>query len=199
MRGRKRRKERRGLTVHDMNEDVEKKLITEEELDRAVTDIAARIDADYDDSGRKLLLLGILKGSVVFMGDLMKKIRRPVEIDFMKVSSYTGTLTRGRVDILLDLRRGDLHNLDIIVVEDIVDSGNTLSYLVNYLKLKGANSVRCATMLDKPSRRKVPFTPDYVGIEIPDYFVVGYGLDYDEKYRTLPYVGVLKPEIYSTR
>jgi hypoxanthine phosphoribosyltransferase len=182
-----------------MNEDVEKKLITEEELDRAVTDIAARIDADYDDSGRKLLLLGILKGSVVFMGDLMKKIRRPVEIDFMKVSSYTGTLTRGRVDILLDLRRGDLHNLDIIVVEDIVDSGNTLSYLVNYLKLKGANSVRCATMLDKPSRRKVPFTPDYVGIEIPDYFVVGYGLDYDEKYRTLPYVGVLKPEIYSTR
>ncbi len=182
-----------------MNEDVEKKLITEEELDRAVTDIAARIDADYDDSGRKLLLLGILKGSVVFMGDLMKKIRLPVEIDFMKVSSYTGTLTRGRVDILLDLRRGDLHNLDIIVVEDIVDSGNTLSYLVNYLKLKGANSVRCATMLDKPSRRKVPFTPDYVGIEIPDYFVVGYGLDYDEKYRTLPYVGVLKPEIYSTR
>ncbi len=181
-----------------MNEDVELTLVSQEQIDEAVSRIAAAIDRDYGDSGRKLLLLGILKGSVVFMGDLMKKIKRPVEIDFMKVSSYTGTQTRGRVDILLDLRRSDLHNLDIIVVEDIVDSGNTLSYLVNYLKLKGANSVRCATMLDKPSRRKVPFTPDYTGLEIPDLFVVGYGLDYDEKYRTLPYIGVLKPEIYSS-
>lgn len=184
--------------MHDMNEDVEKTLVSQEQIDEAVTRIAAAIDEDYADSGRKLLLLGILKGSVVFMGDLMKKIRRPVEIDFMKVSSYSGTQTRGRVDILLDLRRSDLHNLDIIIVEDIIDSGNTLSYLVNYLTLKGAHSVRCATMLDKPSRRKVPFTPDYTGLEIPDLFVVGYGLDYDEKYRTLPYIGVLKPEIYSS-
>ena len=183
--------------MYDMNNDVEKVLVSEEEINRAVTKIAGEIDRDYDESGKKLVLLAILKGSVVFMGDLMKKIRRPVEIDFMRVSSYTGTETRGKVDILLDLHRNDLADSDIIIVEDIVDSGKTLSYLTDYLMLKGANSVKCATMLDKPSRRKVPFTPDYTGLMIPDYFVVGYGLDYDEKYRTLPYIGILKPEIYS--
>lgn len=182
--------------MHDMNNDIERVLISEEEIDKAVTRIAEAIDRDYDESGKRLLLLGILKGSVVFMGDLMKKIRRPVDIDFMKVKSYQGTKTTSTVNILLDLVRKDLGDVDIIIVEDIVDSGNTLSYLTEYLKLKGASSVRCATMLDKPSRRKVPFVPDYTGLEVPDYFVVGYGLDYNEKYRTLPYIGVLKPEIY---
>ena len=162
-----------------------------------MTRIAAEIDRDYGESGRSLLLLAILKGSVVFMGDLMKKIRRPVEIDFMRVSSYSGTETRGKVDILLDLHRDDLGGVDILIVEDIVDSGKTLAYLSNYLKFKGAHSVKCATMLNKPSRRKVAFEPDYSGLVIPDYFVVGYGLDYNEKYRTLPFIGILKPEIYT--
>jgi len=183
--------------MHDMNNDISRILISEKEIDSVVTKIANEIDRDYDESGKRLLLLAILKGSVVFMGDLMKKIKRPVEIDFMRVSSYSGTDSRGKVDILLDLHRNDLQDIDIIVVEDIVDSGKTLSYLTEYLKLKGANSVRCATMLDKPSRRKVDFNADYVGMTVPDYFVVGYGLDYDEEYRTLPYIGILKPEVYS--
>jgi hypoxanthine phosphoribosyltransferase len=182
----------------NMKNDIEYTLVSEEEIEEAVSRIASQIDADYPDHSKGLLLLCILKGSVVFMGDLMKKIERPVEIDFMKVSSYgSGTTTSGRVNILLDLHRGDLSKLDIVIVEDIIDSGRTLSYLVEYLKLKGANSVRCCTMLDKPSRRQVEFEPDYVGKVIPDAFAVGYGLDYDEKYRTLPFVGVLRSDIYS--
>ncbi|MBQ2512112.1 MAG: hypoxanthine phosphoribosyltransferase [Clostridia bacterium] len=180
-----------------MRDDIERILVSEKEIEETVTRIAAEIDRDYGESGRSLLLLAILKGSVVFMGDLMKKIRRPVEIDFMRVSSYSGTETRGKVDILLDLHRDDLGGVDILIVEDIVDSGKTLAYLSNYLKFKGAHSVKCATMLNKPSRRKVAFEPDYSGLVIPDYFVVGYGLDYNEKYRTLPFIGILKPEIYT--
>lgn len=183
----------------NMKEDIEYILVSEEEIEQTVERIAAEIDRDYPDHSKGLLLLCILKGSVVFMGDLMKKLERPVEIDFMKVSSYgAGTTTSGRVNILLDLQhRGDLAKLDIIVVEDIIDSGRTLSYLVEYLKLQGASSVRCCTMLDKPSRRQVEFEPDYVGKVIPDAFAVGYGLDYNEKYRTLPFVGVLRSDIYS--
>ena len=181
-----------------MLHDIDYILVSEKEIELIVSRIAADIDRDYKDSDKKLLLLCILKGSVVFMGDLMKKIRRPVEIDFMKVSSYgAGTSTSGRVNIMLDLYRNDLNDVDIIIVEDIIDSGKTLSYLCEYLMLKGANSVRTCTMLDKPSRRQVDFNADYVGREIPDAFVVGYGLDYDEKYRTLPFVGVLKPEVYT--
>ena len=183
--------------MYSMRDDIERILVSEKEIEETVTRIAAEIDRDYGDSGRSLLLLAILKGSVVFMGDLMKKIRRPVEIDFMRVSSYSGTETRGKVDILLDLHRDDLGRVDILIVEDIVDSGKTLAYLSNYLKFKGAHSVKCATMLNKPSRRKVDFEPDYSGLVIPDYFVVGYGLDYNEKYRTLPFIGILKPEIYT--
>ena len=131
------------------------------------------------------------------MGDLMKKISLPVEIDFMKVSSYKGgTTTTGRINIILDLQRKDLSECDIIIVEDIIDSGRTLSYLVDYLRLGGAKSVSTCTLLDKPSRRQVEFTPDYVGKEIPDEFVIGFGLDYDEMYRNLPYVGILKREVY---
>ena len=181
-----------------MKHDIDYILVSEKEIDETVTRIAAEIDRDYPDRNRGLLLLCILKGSVVFMGDLMKKIERPVEIDFMKVSSYgSGTTTTGKVNIMLDLHRTDLANLDILIVEDIIDSGKTLSYLVDYLKLAGARSVRTCTMLDKPDRRQVDFTPDYTGRIIPDEFVVGYGLDYDEKYRTLPFIGVLKREVYS--
>ncbi|MGN1048676.1 MAG: hypoxanthine phosphoribosyltransferase [Eubacteriales bacterium] len=180
-----------------INQDIAEILIDEKEIDGICTRIANEISEDYRGSKKKLLLLCILKGSVVFMGELMKKISVPVEIDFMKVSSYGGgTSSTGNINILLDLHRGDLGDVDIIVVEDIIDSGRTLSHLSEYLRLKGANSVRTCTLLDKPSRREVDFTPDYVGKVIEDKFVVGFGLDYDEKYRALPYVGVLKPEIY---
>ena len=180
-----------------MLKDIERILVSEEEIDSLVTRIAGEIDRDHKDSPRKLLLLCILKGSVVFMGELMKKITLPVEIDFMKVSSYgNGTESSGRINIVLDLHRGDLENLDIIIIEDIIDSGKTLSHLKKYLELKGAGSVKTCTLLDKPSRRQVEFVPDYIGREIPDEFVIGFGLDYDEKYRNLPYVGILKREVY---
>ena len=179
-----------------LDNDIEHVLVSEEELDQIVTDIAAEIDRDYADCGGSLLLLGILKGSVVFMADLMKKLTIPVEIDFMKVSSYgKSTQTTGRINILLDLHRSDLSRRDVIIIEDIIDSGRTLSYLTEYLKINGAHSVKTCTLLDKPTRREVEFIPDYRGREIPDEFVVGYGLDYAEKYRALPYVGVLKKEI----
>ena len=182
-----------------MNCDIAKILVTEEELDIITTRLAAEIDRDYKGADKRLVLVCILKGSIVFMGDLMKKITVPVEIDCMKVSSYgEGTVTTGAVNIKLDLIRPDLNLCDILIVEDIIDSGVTLSYLTKYLINKGAKSVKTCTLLDKPSRRKVDYTPDYMGLEIPDEFVVGYGLDYAEKYRALPYVGVLKPEIYST-
>ena len=177
--------------------DIDHILVSEEELDRIVTEIAAKIDEDYKDCGGSLLLLGILKGSVVFMADLMKKLTIPVEIDFMKVSSYgKDTKTSGRINIILDLQRSNLSSRDIIIIEDIIDSGKTLSYLTEYLKINGARSVKTCTLLDKPSRREVEFVPDYRGCEVPDEFVVGYGLDYSEKYRALPFVGVLKEEIY---
>ena len=183
----------------ELDRDIERVLISQEEIDRVTTRIARELDRDYRDS-KRFLLLCILKGSVVFMGDLMKKVSLPVEIDFMKVSSYSkGTESTGRVNILLDLNRRDLSTCDVIVIEDIIDSGRTLSYLVDYLKLNGAHSVRTCTLLDKPSRRVVDFTPDYVGTLIPDEFVVGYGLDYAEQYRTLPYIGILKPEIYTKK
>ena len=181
-----------------MNKDIAKILVSEEELDRITTRIAKEIDRDYSGEDKHLILVCILKGSIVFMGDLMKKITVPVEIDCMKASSYgAGTVTTGTVNIHLDLIRPDLNTCDLLIIEDIIDSGTTLSYLTKYLKGKGATSVRTCTLLDKPSRRRVDFVPDYCGAEIPDEFVVGYGLDYDEKYRALPYVGVLHPHIYN--
>ena len=181
-----------------MNKDVAKILVSGEEIDCITTRLAKEIDRDYSGEDKRLILVCILKGSIVFMGDLMKKITVPVEIDCMKVSSYgAGTVTTGTVNIHLDLIRPDLDKCDLLIIEDIIDSGVTLSYLTKYLLGKGARSVRTCTLLDKPSRRKVDFTPDYCGIEIPDEFVIGYGLDYDERYRALPYVGVLRPEIYS--
>ena len=183
-----------------MNKDVAKVLVSGEEIDRITTRLAKEIDRDYSANDKRLILVCILKGSIVFMGDLMKKITVPVEIDCMKVSSYgAGTVTTGTINIHLDLIRPDLDKCDLLIVEDIIDSGVTLSYLTKYLLGKGAKSVRTCTLLDKPSRRKVDFTPDYCGTEIPDEFVIGYGLDYDERYRALPYVGVLRPEVYSEK
>ena len=180
-----------------MNKDVAKILVTAEEIDEITTRIAKEIDRDYAGDDKKLILVCILKGSIVFMGDLMKKITVPVEIDCMKASSYgAGTVTTGTVNIHLDLIRPDLDKCDLLIIEDIIDSGLTLSYLTKYLQGKGAKSVRTCTLLDKPSRRKVDFTPDYCGCEIPDEFVIGYGLDYAEEYRNLPYVGVLKRSVY---
>ena len=181
-----------------MNKDVAKILVSGEEIDEITTRLAREIDRDYSGEDKRLILVCILKGSIVFMGDLMKKITVPVEIDCMKVSSYgAGTVTTGTVNIHLDLIRPDLDKCDLLIIEDIIDSGVTLSYLTKYLLGKGAKSVRTCTLLDKPSRRKIDFVPDYCGTEIPDEFVIGYGLDYDEKDRALPYVGVLRPEIYS--
>ncbi|MBO7196835.1 MAG: hypoxanthine phosphoribosyltransferase [Clostridia bacterium] len=181
-----------------INKDIGKILISEGELDAIVTRLAAEIDRDYAGDDKRLVLLCILKGSIVFMGDLMKKLTVPLEIDCMRVSSYgAGTSSSGNVNIIMDIMRSDLRDCDLLIVEDIIDSGRTLSYLTKYLFNKGAKSVKTCTLLDKPSRRVVEFTPDYSGIEIPDEFVVGYGLDYDEKYRALPFVGVLKPEVYS--
>lgn len=178
--------------------DIAKILVSEEEIDKITTRIATEIDRDYMNHEGRLVLVCILKGSIVFMGDLMKKIKTPVEIDCMKVSSYgAGTTTTGTVNIHLDLMRPDLGECDLLIVEDIIDSGVTLSYLTKYLRAKGARSVRTVTLLDKPSRRKVDFVPDYCGVVIPDEFVVGYGLDYDEKYRALPFVGVLDPSVYA--
>ena len=179
-------------------DDVAHILVSEAEIDAIVTRIAGEIDRDYSDPNKNLVLVCILKGSIVFMGDLMKKIKVPVEIDCMKVSSYgAGTESTGQIHITLDLLRPDIDQCDFLIIEDIIDSGITLSHLTKYLKLKGAKSVKTCTLLDKPSRRKVNFTPDYCGVEIPDEFVIGYGLDYAEKYRALPFVGVLKPEVYT--
>ena len=181
-----------------LSKDIGSILVSAEEIDEIVTRIAAEIDRDYARPDKKLVLLCILKGSIVFMGDLMKKIRVPVEIDCMKVSSYgAGTTSSGNINIMLDVVRPDISSCDFLIVEDIVDSGNTLSRLVKYLKERGANSVKTCTMLDKPDRRVVEFVPDYCGQVIPDEFVVGFGLDYDEKYRNFPYVGILHPKVYT--
>ena len=179
-----------------LENDVERVLISKEQLDEIVSRMAAQISEDYKD--KNLLLLCILKGSVVFFSDLMRKITLPMQIDFMKVTSYgKGMKSTGNVRILLDLHREDFSEVDVLIVEDIIDSGRTLSTLVEYLKMKGCRSVKTCTMLDKPARREVEFQPDYSGQIIPDEFVIGYGLDYAEKYRELPYVGILKPSVYT--
>lgn len=180
-----------------MLNDIESILVSEKQIDEITTRIATQINKDYANTGKKLVLICILKGSLMFSCELMKKITLPLEIDFMKVSSYgSKTISSGVINIHLDIKREDMEEVDFLVIEDIVDSGKTLSHLVRYLKERGANSVRTCTMLDKPERRTVEFVPDYCGQVIPDKFVVGFGLDYNEKYRNLPFVGVLKPEVY---
>lgn len=170
-------------------------LISEEQLHQKVAQIGKQVSADYQD--KNLLMVSVLKGSVVFMADLMREISIPCEIDFMCVSSYgSGTKTSGVVKIIKDLDI-DLKDRDLLIVEDILDSGMTLSYIKEMLKQRETKSIKICTLLDKPERRKADITPDYVGFTVPDEFVVGYGLDYDEKYRNLPYVGILKPEVYT--
>ncbi|MBQ4113193.1 MAG: hypoxanthine phosphoribosyltransferase [Clostridia bacterium] len=172
-------------------------LVTQEEISAICDRLAAEIQATYENSTRRLVMVVILKGSMPFAAELMKRLTLPLELEFMKVSSYgAGTKTSGEIKISLDLKRDDLQDIDLLVVEDIVDSGRTLSRLTTLLKNRNANSVRTCTLLDKPSRREVDFVPDFCGATIPDEFVVGFGLDYDEKYRNLPFVGVLRREVY---
>ncbi|MBQ9973750.1 MAG: hypoxanthine phosphoribosyltransferase [Oscillospiraceae bacterium] len=178
-----------------MERDIESILYTQEELAQRVTELAEAINRDYE--GKKLILISVLRGSFIFMADLARQIKHPCLIDFMSVSSYgKGTSSSGQVQITKDLSE-DISGLDVIVVEDILDSGNTLSYLLRLLEQRHPASIRLCTLLDKPERRVKPITADYAGFAIPDAFVVGYGLDYAEKYRNLPYIGILKPEVYS--
>ena len=182
--------------MYDMNRDIDHVLVSQQQLQDKISELGAQISRDYD--GHELLLVSILKGSVVFMADLMRAITIPCAIDFMVVSSYGGsnTTTTGLVKIVKDLDQ-DLTGKDVLIVEDILDTGVTLSHLMPMLRMRNPSSVKICSILSKPSRRKADIEPDYMGFEVPDEFVVGYGLDYDEKYRNLPYVGVLKPEVYT--
>ena len=177
-----------------MNNDVKEILISEDSIKEKVKELGQRISKDYE--GESVFLIGILKGSVPFMADLMREITIPVTMDFMAVSSYgNGTSSTGVVRILKDLDF-EIKDKNIIIVEDIIDIGITLSYLVDYLKNCGPKNIEIAALLTKPERNKVKVDAKYIGYEVPDKFVVGYGLDYAEKYRNLPYIGVLKEEIY---
>ena len=164
-------------------------LISEDEVEKRVRELAEKISADYE--GREVCLVGILKGACFFMCDLAKRISVPVTIDFMQASSYGGaTESSGTVRIKKDVD-DSIENKDVIIVEDIVDSGRTLAFLGDFLRSKGASSIRYCTLLDKPERRVVSLHVDYVGFKIPNKFVVGYGMDYDQKYRNLPYIGIV--------
>ncbi len=177
-----------------MMNDIEKVLLSEEEIKDILSRLGDQISKDYKD--KNLLLVSVLKGSIVFMADLMRVITVPCKIDFMAVSSYgSGTESSGSVKIIKDLDI-DLNGYDLLIVEDILDSGNTLSHLKKLLLDRNPKSIKICTFLDKPSRRTANLKADYVGREIPDEFVVGYGLDFDEKYRNLPCLGILKRSVY---
>ncbi len=175
-----------------MLNEIKEILIDENKIQAAVKELAAQINTDY--AGEEITLLVILKGSVVFAADLMRHIKCPVSLDFMQVSSYGSTTVSGRLKILKDSQH-DLNGKKVIIVEDIIDSGNTLKMLTELLDERGAE-VEICTLLSKPARREVDIYVKYCGIEIPDEFVVGYGLDYDERFRNLPYIGILKKEVY---
>ncbi|MBC8015643.1 MAG: hypoxanthine phosphoribosyltransferase [Sporomusaceae bacterium] len=178
-----------------MINDVESVLLSAEELSKRVAEIGADITSDY--AGKEILMIGVLRGAVLFMADLARAIKVPVAIDFMAVSSYgSGTSSSGVVRILKDLDE-DVAGKHVLVVEDIIDSGLTLNYLLDNLKSRKPASIKLCTLLNKPERRKVKVDIDYNGFDVPDYFVIGYGLDYKEKYRNLPFIGILKPEVYS--
>ena len=179
----------------EMEQDILKVLVTEEELQKRVNELGEVL---YDQfQGKNPLFLGVLKGSFIFMADLIRATQLKSDLEFMSVSSYANaTESSGRVRIVQDVQH-DITGRDIIVVEDILDSGNTLAYLKDYLLGKGAASITIVTLLDKPARRAKAITADYAGFVVPDEFVVGYGLDYAQRYRNVPYIGVLKPEVYS--
>lgn len=177
-----------------LNKDIKEVLVTEEQLKEVNERLGAKITEDFKD--KNLLVVGILKGSIYFMTDLTRYIDLPLKLDFLAVLSYGGgTSSSGAVKILKDIDI-NLEGYDILLVEDILDSGRTLHYVCEMLKTRKPKSVSIVTLLDKPERRVVDLTPDYVGCQVPDEFVVGYGLDYDQKYRNLPYIGSLKREIY---
>lgn len=178
-----------------LKDDVAEVLITEEELQAKTSELGRAISVDYQ--GRDLLAVCILRGAVVFLSDLIRQITIPHEMDFMAVSSYGGTRTEssGVVRILMDLATS-IEGRDVLIVEDIVDTGLTLNYIIDNLKTRRPASLRTCALLNKQARRQVDVPLDYVGFDIPDKFVIGYGLDYDEKYRNLPFIGVLKPELY---
>ena len=176
-----------------MRNDIQSILLTEEEIREKVSAVGKLISRDYE--GKNPLFVGVLKGCFIFMADLMRSVDIPCSMDFMAVSSYSGTTSTGAVKINKDLSE-DIQGRHVIIVEDILDSGVTLNYLKSFLYQRQPASIRIATLLDKPSRRKAAIYPDYACFEVPDAFVVGYGLDYNERYRNLPYIGVLKPEVY---
>lgn len=181
----------------DLNEDVAEILLSEDQIRVKVVELGKRISADY--AGRELTLVSVLKGSLPFMADLMRQIDLPLQIDLMEVSSYGGTATEssGLVQILKDLS-APIDGRDVLLVEDIIDTGLTLNYLLRYLRGKNPQSIKVCALLDKPARRLIEIPIDYVGFEIPDAFVVGYGLDFGEVYRNLRFVGVLRPEAYES-
>jgi hypoxanthine phosphoribosyltransferase len=181
----------------DLGRDIGEILLTEDQIAAKVAELGARIGADYAD--RRLTLVSVLKGSLPFMADLMRAIPVPLRIDLMEVSSYGGTTTEssGLVRILKDLS-ATIEGEDVLIVEDIIDTGLTLNYLVRYLRGKNPRSLRICTLLDKPARRLVDIPVEYTGFTIPDQFVVGYGLDFGEYYRNLRFVGVLRPEVYTS-
>lgn len=176
------------------DKDIQEVLFSEETLRRRVAELGAEITRDYQ--GKEPILASVLRGSYIFMADLARAIDLPVRVDFMSVSSYgKGTKSSGQVQITKDLS-DEIEGKDLIVVEDILDSGNTLYYLLQVLQARHPASIRLCTLLDKPERRVKPITADYAGFTVPDAFVVGYGLDYAERYRNLPYIGILKPSVY---
>ena len=176
-----------------MEKDIERVLISQIELEKKVQEIGEQISKDYE--GETPIFVGVLKGCFIFMADLMRHVSINCSMDFMAVSSYQGTSSTGAVKINKDLNES-IEGKHLILVEDILDSGVTLNYLKNYLSLRKPASIKIATLMDKPARRKADIYADYSCFEVPDAFVVGYGLDYNEKYRNLPYIGVLKPEVY---
>ena len=181
--------------AESLNDDILEVLLSEEEIRAKVAELGARLTRDY--AGKTPFFLGVLKGCYVFMSDLVRNVDLHCNMDFMAVSSYGGgTSSTGAVRITKDLSR-DIEGKDVIIVEDILDSGITLSYLKKYLQNRKPASIRIATLLDKPARRRADIRAEYCGFTVPDEFVVGYGLDYAEDYRNLPYIGILKPEIYS--
>lgn len=177
-----------------MKNDIERVLLSEEEISGKIRELGSKISEEY--KNKELILVGVLKGSVPFMAELMKRISIPCKMDFMAVSSYgDSTESSGVVRILKDLDF-EIENKDVLIIEDIIDSGITLKYLIKYLSAKNPNSVEIACLLNKPERRQVEIDVKYLGYDVPNYFLVGYGLDYAEKYRNLPYVGILKEEVY---
>ena len=176
-----------------MEQDIQEVLISEEEIERHVAEIGRQISRDYAD--KNPIFVGVLKGCFIFMADLMRHVTVNCTMDFMSVSSYRGTTSTGAVKINKDLNE-DIEGRHLILVEDILDSGITLNYLKTYLSVRRPASIRVATLMDKPARRKADIYADYSCFEVPDAFVVGYGLDYNENYRNLPYIGILKPEVY---